>query len=652
MRAQVPADSPIVPAQTVVVEGAPVGRGDSGNTRVAIGTDLPTGAEAWEQLAPSVPNLGVETAGPSSFGAIYGLRGLSNTPYFSDPAVTLYFDDIPLGGSFSYPTDLFGFSSASVFRGPQPTAFGRAGDGGVIVLSPSDALGEGEFRLGMGDFGFRSAALLAGAWQGASGDASVAVSFAERDGFIENTQIGEKVDDLRALEVFAKESLHPTPASEVTLELLGDRHRDGAAPLVPLGGPLFTVGRSHEGETDTEMLGAALKGSLSTPLGRVTSTTSYTSWRLNPYEDWLVLPPPLNSFLTQSQEAWNEELRIASAPQMGLSWDAGAWLSEGTTTGATDRSLFGTIPIEVSDYGYTKHEAALFGDVVLTPTPSWRISVGARGERTQKTYHQDEQVPTAGLHLHFVRVDDVFLPEVRATYTASATTSADAAVSFGSRPGGFAAYTDNPALIPFAAERTAAFEAGLHGAFANRRLVLDVRAFDYEITKYQIERSFSPTDYFVATAPRARSIGAELEATWKPSARWSIGGDAGLDDVTLLDFHDPLTGTGYDGDRAPYAPAFTAGVSATYRSVGGWFAAGSASAVGKTFYTESEDPAYAQHAYAVLGARIGFEAKRWRMEVRIENASDKGYYTLIIPGVASAAPGDPRTFGTELAAKF
>jgi hypothetical protein len=36
----------------------------------------------------------------------------------------------------------------------------------------------------------------------------------------------------------------------------------------------------------------------------------------------------------------------------------------------------------------------------------------------------------------------------------------------------------------------------------------------------------------------------------------------------------------------------------------------------------------------------------------IENAADKGYYTLIIPDVNSAAPGAPRTAGGELAVKF
>jgi len=143
-----------------------------------------------------------------------------------------------------------------------------------------------------------------------------------------------------------------------------------------------------------------------------------------------------------------------------------------------------------------------------------------------------------------------------------------------------------------------------------------------------------------------------LEATWKPAAAWTIEASAGLTDATLLEFHDPLTGDGYDGKRAPYAPAFTFGLNAQCRSTKGWFVAGSLSATGKTFYSEAEDPTYAQRAYALVDARVGFDAARWRATLYVRNAAGKGYYTLIIPGVNSASPGPPRTAGTELAVKF
>jgi outer membrane receptor protein involved in Fe transport len=192
----------------------------------------------------------------------------------------------------------------------------------------------------------------------------------------------------------------------------------------------------------------------------------------------------------------------------------------------------------------------------------------------------------------------------------------------------------------------------LQTSLADKSVTLAARAFDYEIRDYQIERSFSATDYFVATAPRARSTGAEIEAKWRLSSPWTVALNAGFTDATLLEFHDPLTGVSYAGDRAPYTPSYTAGISASYRRPEGLFAAGSVAAKGRTYYTESENPTYAQGAYLVASMRAGFESPRWRLTVYVENAAGKGYYTLIIPGVNSGAPGDPRTFGSELAIKF
>jgi iron complex outermembrane recepter protein len=651
-RAQVTPPSPVVQAERMVVEDGADDAPNPSQGKAETDARAPAVDAGWGQVAAQVSNLSVASAGTSSFGAIYSLRGLANTPYFSDPAVTVYLDALPLGGSFSYPTELLGYSNVAIYAGPQPVEFGRGGDGGVIVFSPGAPAPGGEIRLGAGDFGSRSVSLESDATQGKKADLTFTAGYLQREGYIENTQLAQKVGALRAATAFARERIRPTNATEITLEVADDRHRDGAAPLIPLGGPLDTVSRSHEGATDTDFFGAALKATYDADFGRLSETTSFTDWRLNPYDDWLVLPPPLQSHLVQSQENWNEELHVGSRADGPLTWALGGWFSEGSVSGSADRSIGGTIPIEVSDYGYTRHEAALFGDIGFAPAQKWRFSIGGRVQRVDKDYHQDEAVPQAGLHLHFQSADGAFLPKAAFTYAIDAATEVGASASAGTRPGGFAAYTDNPALIPFAAEHVAAFDAHLQHSFARRAFVLSAAAFDYEIAHYQIERSFSASDYFVATAPRARSRGADLKATWAPSRAWSVGLVAGITDVTLLEFTNPLTGASSSHERAPYAPSFTAGLSVAYRSTQGFFGEGHVSALGKEYYTETENSAYAQAAYAVMGARTGYASRRWRLTLYIENAANKGYSTLIIPGVNSTAPGAPRTVGSELALRF
>jgi outer membrane receptor protein involved in Fe transport len=53
-----------------------------------------------------------------------------------------------------------------------------------------------------------------------------------------------------------------------------------------------------------------------------------------------------------------------------------------------------------------------------------------------------------------------------------------------------------------------------------------------------------------------------------------------------------------------------------------------------------------------VNARAGYEARRWRLTLYLENIAGREYYTQIIPGVNSASPGAPRTVGSELAIKF
>jgi hypothetical protein len=605
---------------------------------------------AWSAVTRGTPNFAVSSAGPSAFGAVLSLRGLSNTPYFSDPAVAVYLDNIPLGSGFSYPSDLFGFGPATVLAGPHPADTGRAGDGGTVLFSPPGGRRDAELSVGMGNFGMEDAGLLAGGTADGADMRGSALA-TERGGTIRNSQIGQSVDTLRSFETFERVAFRPAHNLAVTAEAFYDRHRDGAAPLVPLGGPLFTVSRAEEGATDTDLLGASVLASVETAAGSISSDTSFTRSVLDPYGDWLVLPPALKSVIHQSQTLWNEELRLVSPASGGAPWSVGAWFSGGPTAGDSDRSLFGSIPIEVSSYRYERREAALFGSLEVRLPLGIALTLGARAQEVEKDYHQDEQVPVAGLRLAFRRRDPAFLPKLSLSRRLGAGTVVDMSASEGGRPGGFSAYTDKAALVPFAPERVAAFEAGVR-LEPGSALSLGVRAFDDEIWNDQIERSFTATDYLVADAARARSLGAEATLEWRPVPRVTLGISAGINDARILDFSDPVTGLRVAAGKAPYAPAGEASATLAFRDPSGFFASVTGTAVGRTYYTETEDAAYSQAPYGVLDGRAGFAAARFRITAYVSNAANRGYYSLIIPGVNSAAPGAPRTFGTEVSYRF
>src|SRR3954470_7425128 len=195
--AQSKSDPAITRAEPVVVEETRLTADAAGTTRVRFDETAPPATQSLENLAGRVANFHINAGGAGSYGDLITLRGLANTPYFSDPSVAFYFDDIPLGSSFTYPTGLFGFASATIARGPQGSAFGRGGEGGVIALSSLEPGAEaaGELRAGFGNFSSRSSALTYRSARGDKADASISAAYNQRDGYITNTTLNQHVDD-------------------------------------------------------------------------------------------------------------------------------------------------------------------------------------------------------------------------------------------------------------------------------------------------------------------------------------------------------------------------------------------------------------------------------------------------------------------------
>ncbi len=644
---------PLVRADTVIVEEARLVADAAGTSRVRLDDAAAPTNPSLSGLSGRLANFHVNAGGAGSFGDLFTVRGLTNTPYFSDPSITVYFDDLPLSGSATYPSGLFGFATATLHRGPQPTTFGRSGEGGVLVLATAEPTANfaGQLRASAGNYNAHSVALTAQSARSKKTDANVSASFNERDGYITNTELGQRVDDQQSSAVSARVRVRPTAASELTFQLLGSRLRNGAQPLVPLGGPLFSVARGLEGETGVDFGGVAFKAAFDTALGHLSATTSYTDWELNPFTNELILPPTLDSSVVQSQRTWNEEIRLTSPAASALAWTAGAWFSDAHTTGNVNRAIPNLFPIEISQHDANARTLALFGNAVVFSDSHWRVTAGARAEQVKKDFDRSQTVPGPG-HFTADKSFTALLPKLMASYAISADTSASASISAGTKPGGWSAFTDNATLAAFDAERTIAFETGIDTTLAQKTVTLAARAFAYAIRDYQIERSFTQSDYIVVNAPRARSVGAEVEATWHPVSEWTLAATLGVTNVTLREFTDPFTGTNYAGKRAPYTPAYDASISATYRDRSGWFAGAELSLVGKTYYDESEDPAFAQAERATLNTRLGYETARWRVSIYGENLTNEAYYSLIIPGVGHAVPGAPRTYGVEAIMKW
>lgn len=647
------APAPIVRIERIVVAEHVLTADANGRTQLHLEDTTPTSAQTLATATPRLSGLTLHDGGAGSFGSLLALRGLANTPYFSEPAVSLAYDDIPLGSAFSYPTGLAGLSSITLQRGTQGSSGGLGGEAGSLTLHSHEPgpVAAGELRLGLGDYALRSAALRATSARAADGDATVALSSHQRDGYLRNATLGRTVDDQEHTAFATRLRVRPTRDLELSLQVLGLRQRDGAQPLVPLGGSTDQVARGREGVTNTDLLGAALKAVWTTRQGVFTATSSRTEWRLAPYENRLVLPPTLDSHLDQSQRAWNQELRVDSDSKSIVLWHSGLWFSHRDTDGNVNRAIPGLYPVEISNFALRSQTAAWFAEATAPLDLGWTLTAGLRAETVQRDFERAQRVPSVA-RFTAARSFDSLQPKISTSYALTNDTTASATLGLAGRPGGWSAYTANASLAAFGAERTTSLETGIDTRFDDRNATLAARIFASDIRGYQIERSFSAADYLVATAPHARSLGAELEGNWRATPHLTLTATFAATEVTLRRFTDPLTGRDLSGHRAPFTPRWTAFLAATQQLPLGCFVGAEVATVGRTSFDERGDAAFTTAARTTTAMSLGWTHAAWRLVARGENLADDRHAMLIIPGVRHAVPAAPRRFSCELTRRW
>jgi outer membrane receptor protein involved in Fe transport len=610
-----------------------------------------TSSEAFSDLARETPGFSINDAGARGFGQTVTLRGLGNTPFFSDSSAPVYLDDIPLATAFTFPSELYDFSRVTIYRGPQAAAlFGRAGDAGVIQFSsaPATENSTGHLSFNAGNYRAISASATAQAAHTEQWDLSANVGTSQREGYIYNTQLNQTVDDKKA--TFGRIGLRYRPQKdlELSLRVLTQRSRDGAEALVPLGGPYFDVARGKEGVTDIDFTAVSFGVTRHWSDATITSTTSFTDWDMSPYSNRLIAygGADFDSTVTQRQKAFNEEIRYVSGKITG-----GAFYSHSRTSGDADRSFSG-FPIENSNFRQNGDSFALFGQANFTPAEKWLITPGLRFQYDSKDFVRNEIVPSNAV----LNRDDhwnAFLPSISAIRHLDAATDLTFTLARGYKPGGYSAYTGVPSLAGYDPQKTWGLEAALSTAHPDSKWAFTSRAYAYRVKGYQIERSFavpstSTDEYLVVNADRARVLGLEVESSWTPMADVTVRAIAGLTDITLQNFTDPYTGISYSGKRAPYAPSGNAALRIDYRPARGMFYGAGVTWTGKTYYDEQETADLSQESYALFDATAGYAFGRGDIRLFGRNLADKHYYSSITPGVAHGTPGAPLTWGGEV----
>ncbi len=243
--------------------------------------------------------------------------------------------------------------------------------------------------------------------------------------------------------------------------------------------------------------------------------------------------------------------------------------------------------------------------------------------------------PTAGLDWHLT--EDA-LAYVKTTYAF--------------KPGGYSAYADDERYVPFDDEKTEATEVGVKTQWLDGKLTANLAGFWNETEDYQVERSFTQTDYAVFNATHARSYGLEFESRFEVAPQLDLLGSVGWTHARLTEYQDPVSGANLDGKTPPFVPEFDAAIALDFHLAAGFFTQIAFLAQGQTRFDDFNRNEFKQDAFGLLNASIGWRGTNWSVAAYGTNLTQEEYYTNMNTDVRTGAPGAPQEFGIKLGLTF
>ena len=642
--------------------------------------------EDVEDLSGAVPSLHVTDTNGRSFGTVYTLRGIGNTPLFGTSGVVFYLDDVPQGDPSSINSSLRNLESIRVYRGPQGHLFGRNSSAGVISLQsrqPGIAR-ETDVHITLGEYRTLEYGIFTSAPVKNGMSYTFSLDHAERDGFIYNSTLGRYEDDRDHTGGRFNLNFEVGNGFDVSLGIAVDEFDDGAQGLVritDLDPVTFAVSRNNNFYTstaDTQGINAIdrnqqwIKVSKEFDWGKLYSVTSRLDWEVSPNLQDLdfgatVLPGMVGTVM-QSQDTWTQEFRFEQNPENRLSFNGGIFYLNTEIDGDAER-LYpspGGYITDTTIHTAEEENFALFGSFQYDLSDKMEFFGGLRWDRTKQSMDRNKTTvvapfatitdPSTYVSIPATPIDvsktfNQVTPSIGATYGISDTTKLFAKTAIGYKPGGYSAYTDATNL-QYEEEQAWTTEIGVSfEPNSTWRMVL--AAFWSEIDDYQFEKNLSAmsTDYAIINADEVVGKGIEAELVAQPIDNLLLSAALGINDMTF-EKH-----AGFEGNQVPFAPRHTFNLGAQYKVPSGFFGRIEYRSVGDTFYDEENSIEMLQDSYSLVNASLGYDLNGYFIQVFGRNLTDERYYTNISAvnksaGFIGGMSGTPQLFGVSLSKTF
>jgi len=602
----------------------------------------------FDEIANQTPGLDIrgDTAGVN-FVAIRGVGNLGTASPLS-ASVTVFVDDAPAADTSFLINSTLDIARVEVLRGPQGTLYGTNATAGAVNIYTTDPQLSGsvegyvEGTYSVFDHNGSEAYNIEGALDFTLVEDVLGVRIAgstlSDDGPIYNPVIDDYIrqsdqDNLRAKVLFQPNADFE---AELTLGYFSGKSQeifviDVPKELGPLGSftelELFDYEASATPPlSDEDRFYAVLNMNLETPIGRLTSITSYNDATVNLLRDFdsVFSVNDIVDF-SFSGKNFNQELRLSGDTLNGdLSYLVGAIYSwgESDTVSITDLSDSGTIPVPLADPGGGGNgEAfALFTNNTINLNDTFSLSLGARVEHEKSNVSDillDSGATALSVALGGGIVSSTFQDsrsETNFAYSAKlrAFVSEDVMI-YGAydrafRGGGFNAGADDAFVAAgfgeFQTENVDAFELGFKSSWLDGRLQVNGAVYYQDFKNYQaqlfspivfadvtpqldgiLENAFGlpagtllnlgfpetdglfivlPTGGLVLNTP-ADNLGFEADFRFQATDSWSFGGSFSTNDFKFGNFPNvPVSPQGADPAILPDGTLSTFGFGRAY----------------------------------------------------------------------------------------
>jgi iron complex outermembrane receptor protein len=671
----------------------------SGETLLAQGINNPTDLRF---VSPSV-NFANSA---NTRGEGLAVRGVG-TNIFGDgveQSVGVVVDGIPMARNGMGTMSLIDVDRVEVLRGPQGMLFGKNASAGLLnIVTRRPRIGETSLEAGasyatLDDLRFNAVANLP---IGTTGAFRIAYSRTDRDGIIDNIQRNEQLNNRKEQIVRAK--ILAEPVDGLSLLVIGDWSESKslccawtarvAAPGTPFAALNAEAGivpgpenrRNAAGARFFQNLsqyGVSVQADYDAGFATVTGIAGYREWVATDNNDPDILPVNIldvNSGDTKVQQT-SLELRLTSPSDRPFEWTLGAFYFDVENTGGN--SQIGTLGVLAPGVtlGTTRRSetynsnSAVYGQLAYRFGP---FRVSGSGRYTVDVLSFDWRQFSAGT---LGGIPGRFNGVVNGARNRTENFSwrligqfdlTDDVMLFASAARGFkgAAYDQalvNATPVFVLPEIPMSYEAGIRSALFDRRLVVNLTAFQTNFDNFQaqaFDQNVFPSRFTTVNAGRLETRGIEAEVTARPLDGLTLSGSATYLDTeykdftniacflgaTVLPFGTPRTDprqcirvsptgggvTTGNGLPLPDAPKFTYTLAANYEVPAGpvlvgagvnWFHRSSVT------YSNNADPGLVQGGYGLLGAQVGVRDPdgAWRVSLFARNLLDKFFVSRII----------------------